>query len=64
MTATNIAATHPHQKMIDRTAARLLRLERVDAEMVRATAWQIAKDAGYDDWREAMPEALETVGVN
>ena len=30
-------------------------------QTIKATAWQIAKDAGYSHWRQAVPEAKEVI---
>jgi len=52
-----IVQDEPNQQLIDRESAALLRMSEADAALIRAVAWQIAKDAGLDDWREALPIA-------
>ena len=45
------------QQMIDTESATLLCMEPWLAALIRSTAWQIAKDDGMDDWRQALPAA-------
>lgn len=47
----------PHQKEIDAAAAAMLYMTPAEAKLIEAVAWQLAKDAGYSDWREALQEA-------
>lgn len=47
----------PHQHEIDAAAAAILRMTPAEAKLIEAIAWQLAKDNGYDDWREALQEA-------
>jgi hypothetical protein len=50
-------ANVPHQHEIDAASAAMLRMPDDEVELLKATAWMIAKDSGMDDWRLALYEA-------
>lgn len=52
---------HFRQRNIDRENSLLLRMKADEQALVIATAHQIAKDAGYDDWHQALSPARELV---
>jgi len=52
---------HFRQQNIDRESALLLRMKDSEQALVMATAHQIAKDAGMDDWHQALTPARELV---
>jgi hypothetical protein len=61
MTETRPIANEPHQRAIDQGAAALLYLERPLAALAVATARQLAKDGGIEDWRLCLAEACAMV---
>lgn len=61
MTDTAPLPNEPGQRAIDQGAAALLRLDRRNGVLAVATARQLAKDGGYDDWRVCLAEACAMV---
>jgi hypothetical protein len=51
----------PNQKAIDAGSAALLRLPDDCTELAKATARQMAKDGGYEDWRVCLAPACSLV---